>query len=241
MNSLFLYEEVLLLALHDEEGTFSNHFVEYAVAGAVLAELLLDERIFIADPKRKLVDHHDPDPVGDPIIDECQEMIVSASRRARLANWVSRLGRIPKLRQKVALQLCEREIIKADEDKVLFLFRRIVYPEINPEPEREIIARLEDAIFGEEKKLEPRTVTLVSLAYSVGLLKQNFGEKKIRARRKRIEKIVAGEATGGSDPGCRRGVRFRHFRGRCSAGSPHGNGQFLGFTVLSIAVLFLKT
>lgn len=193
---LALYEEVMLLALRDEEGTFSTGFVEYAVAGAILAELLLEERIFIVDPERKLIDHHDPSPTGDPIIDECQDTITQASRRARLNNWVSRLAKIPKLKEKVAHRLCDRGIIEAEEEKILFLFPRKIYPEINPEPEREIVRRLGDAIFGRKKHLEPRTVLLVSLAHGADLLKYNLGDQKIKGKKKRIEEIVAGEATG---------------------------------------------
>ncbi len=196
MKPLHLYEEILLLALRDEEGTFSTGFVEFAVAGAVLAELLLDERIFIADPKRNLIDHRHPAPTGDPVMDECLEKVTSATRRARLSNWVSRLSNIPKLKQKVAARLCERGIIEADEDKVLFIFPRKIYPEINPEPEREIIQRLKNALADDKKDLDPRTVILISIADGTGLLGQNLGEKVVREKKKRIEKIVSGEATG---------------------------------------------
>jgi hypothetical protein len=45
-ESLYLYEEILLLALKDKEGTFfpmvSYHF---AIGGAILAELLFKKRI----------------------------------------------------------------------------------------------------------------------------------------------------------------------------------------------------
>ena len=41
---LFLYEEIMLLALRDEEGTIANGYCEFMVAGAILAELLLDRR-----------------------------------------------------------------------------------------------------------------------------------------------------------------------------------------------------
>ena len=196
MKKLFLYEEVMLLALRDEEGTFSNEFVEFAVAGAVLAELLLKDHVFIADDRRKLIDHNDPSPTGDPIIDECQERITQVKRRASLKNWIPRLAHIPKLRKKVAHQLCERGIVRSDEEKVLLLFPRTVYPEINPKPEKEIINRLEGAIFEQKKDLDPRTVILISLAYRTDLLKHNLDDKKLRKHRKRIEQIVEGEVTG---------------------------------------------
>jgi hypothetical protein len=66
---LFLYEQIMLLALHNEKGTVATGFLEYAVAGAVLAELLLDRRVSIDDNRKQLVDLHNTEPTGDPIID----------------------------------------------------------------------------------------------------------------------------------------------------------------------------
>jgi hypothetical protein len=43
---LFLYEEVLLLALRNRTGT-TTAYPEHAIAGAILAELLLSRRITV--------------------------------------------------------------------------------------------------------------------------------------------------------------------------------------------------
>ena len=196
MKSLFLYEEIMLLALRDEEGTFSSGFVEYAVAGAILSELFLDKKIGLGGKRGDLVDHDHPPGTGDPIIDESLEKITEAKRRATVKNWVSRLSRIPKLRQKVARRLCQRGIVRAEEDRILFLFPRTVYPEINPKPEREIIERLKDSIFGKELTSDPRTVALISLARGTNLLESNLGREEIRDRKERIEELTAGETIG---------------------------------------------
>ena len=77
---LFLYEEVMLLALRDEQGTIATGFVEQAVAGAILAELLLESRITVDDTKKQLVNLQNVKPAGDPVIDECLEKIAAAKR-----------------------------------------------------------------------------------------------------------------------------------------------------------------
>ena len=46
-RSLYLHEEILLLALKDEKGTFVAASYEMALGGAILAELLLQKRIGI--------------------------------------------------------------------------------------------------------------------------------------------------------------------------------------------------
>ena len=193
---LFLYEEIMLLALRDEQGTIATGFPEQVLAGAILAELLLDGRISVEDTKKKLVNLVDTRPSGDPIIDECLEKMTTAKRRASLQTWVSRLAGTKNLRHKAAQRLCDRRILRADEDKVLFVFKRRIYPEIDPVPEKKIIDRLRDAIYNDHAKLDPRTVVLVSLANGSDMLRQTFGRKELKSRKKRIERIENGELTG---------------------------------------------
>lgn len=134
--------------------------------------------------------------MGEPVIDECLESIVKAKRRARTGAWVQRFSNLKKLKHRVARGLCERRILRADEDTVLLLFRRKIYPETDPKPERELIERLRKAIFGEGHKVDSRTAVLVSLANAADLLKIPFGRKILKTRKKRIEQLVDGELMG---------------------------------------------
>lgn len=195
-ETLFLYEEIMLLALRDEKGTFATAFADYAVAGAVLAELSLAGRIRTDGTRKALVELVGERPMGDPIIDECLERLAAGKRRASLQTWVTRLAGLKDLRHKVARRLCDRGILRADESRVLLVFKRKDYPEVNPVPERRILERLRAAIFSESGTLDPRTVVLVSLAHGTDLLKEAFGRREVKERRKRIEQIVSGELTG---------------------------------------------
>jgi len=197
-TSLFLHEEVMLLALRDEEGTIaSGTMYQYAIGAAVLAELLLNKRIAVGEPRRKkLVNLISSQPLGEPLIDQCLEKISNAKRRASLQTWVSRFSGVKNLKHRVARQLCERGILRAAEDTILLLFTRKIYPEVNPEPERRLIERLRQAIFTDSRDVDPRTVVLVSLANSTGLLKVVFDKKELKGRKARIKEIIDGEITG---------------------------------------------
>jgi len=188
----------MLLALRDEQGTIaSGTMYQYAIGAAVLAELLLNKRIAVGEPRRKkLVDLISSQPFGEPLIDQCLEKICNAKRRASLQMWVSRFAGVKNLKHRVALQLCERGILRASEDKILLLFARKIYPEINPEPERNLIERLRQAIFTDSRDVDSRTVVLVSLANSTGLLKVVFDKKELKGRKARIKEISDGEITG---------------------------------------------
>lgn len=195
-SQLFLYEEIMLLALRDEQGTIATGFVEQAVAGAILAEMLLEGRISIGDSKKQFVSLLNNKTSGDPVIDECIDKMDAARKPVTLQNWVHKLASIKNLKHKVAQHLCERRILRADEDKVLFLFTRRIYPEINPSPERKIIERMRKAIFSDQQEIDARTVVLISLAKGSDLLRHTFGRKELKPRKERIEHIVNGDVTG---------------------------------------------
>lgn len=196
---LFLHEEILLLALRDREGTIasSGSMYQYAVGGAVLAELLLQGRVEIEHVrKKKFLKLIDPTPFGDDLIDQCLTKVANAKRRAVLQTWVSRFAGVKDLKHIVARGLCRRGILMVQEQDILLFFKRNVYPEVNPEPESEIIARLEEAIFTDNPDIDARTVVLLSLAKSADLLKVVFDKKRLKARKTRIEQISNGDISG---------------------------------------------
>jgi hypothetical protein len=194
---LHLYEELMLLALRDKEGTI--HFganYPYALAGAILAELLLKNRIRIEDEKKKFVVAKRGAALDDPLLEECLERIATAKRRTTLRTWVAKFAGIKQLKHRVAEQLCDRGILRADHDTVLLIFTRKIYPERDPKIEREIVARLKSAIFTYTTEIDPRTVVLVALAHKTGLLRATFDKKKLKDRKKRLDQIVAGDVIG---------------------------------------------
>ena len=124
-DQLLLHEEVLLLALKDEAGTVAFESMhEYAMAGAMLAELLLRHRIRLGGRKGKIVELVNCGSLGDPVIDECLQKIRDAERRARLETWVQRFAGVRNLTQRVAERLCGRGILRANEKTILLFFKR---------------------------------------------------------------------------------------------------------------------
>ena len=197
-DDLFLHEEIMLLALRDEEGTMTSGVeYSYGIGGAILAELLLGERLRVVTPKKKpLAEAVGSGRFGDPVIDECLARVRDAKKRASLETWVSRFVGTKNLRHRVAGGLAKRGILRADTGRVLGIFSRKIYPEVDPGPEKRIIERLRRVIFQGVSDIDPRTVALVSLANHTGLLKAVFGKKEMKAHKERIEKIMNGDLTG---------------------------------------------
>jgi hypothetical protein len=197
-KDLRFFEELLLLALRDKVGTISANETTflYALAGSLLAELLLLEKVSVQPvKKKKMVNLLDSSRLGDPILDECLEKLRAAKRRATLNTWVSRFAGIKKLKHRAAQQLCRRGILRADEKSVLLIFSKKVYPELDPGPERELVDRLRSAIFSDTEELDQRTVVLVALADRAGVLKNVFDKRELKAKKRRIESIGEGEVT----------------------------------------------
>jgi len=197
-DALHLYEALMLLALKDKEGTVAADGTGFgfSLGGSLLAELMLLGKVELQQVKRKkFVTLSDPSHVGDPILDECLDKLVASKKRGQVSTWVTRFARVKKLRPRIAQQLCQRGILRADEGNVLLIFKRKIYPELDPRPERHLVDILRAAIFSDDSELDPLTSVLVALADKAGVLKNAFDKKELKARKKRLEEIAEGEVT----------------------------------------------
>lgn len=195
---LTLFEEALLLALQDEKGTFATGaWLSMAASGAILAELLLAERVrLVGDKKKERVELAARTPTGDDLLDECLEAIATSQKPRSLQHWATKFADLQDLRGRIARRLVARDILRLEESKVLLLFTRKAYPELDPEPERALRERLRSAVLDEEAEIDARTSVLLSLAKGTGLLELVFDRKERKAHKARIEAIVNGEAYG---------------------------------------------
>lgn len=191
---LYLHEQTLLLALSDASGTIDSKARNYAYAlgGAILAELILCERLRIRGDEHNLIEALNEGPVGVPSLDEALAL-VAADKKARSAvDWVRKFAVIKDLKHKVAHELCGRGILSDSEKKALVFFTRKVYPEIDHEPEQRVIDEMRGAIFSEKKHVEPRIAILLSLAHASGILRIHFESDDLSKRSGRIDEIISG-------------------------------------------------
>lgn len=199
-SGLHLYEQMLLLALDDERGTV--HFgvsATHAVAGALLAELLLDGRLTLdGDGKSAHLVVASAAPVGDELLDECLRMVVADSRARKASHWLMKFTSIGKLHHRAAARLVDRGILRIEQDRILLLFERTRYPEKDRRPERELRLELKRALLGSGRDIEPRTVTLIALAHRTGLLARALDKRLLKDRRDRLERIASGDVAAGA-------------------------------------------
>jgi len=208
-RTLPLHEELMLLALKDREGTvMSGTMYSYAIGGAVLAELLMSERVRLETRKKKQrVVVRNSEEIGDPLLDEWLQAMGEREKLRSAQDWVQRIAGTRNLKHRVATELSRKGILRTKEDKILGIFSRTVYPELDPGPEREIDGRIEEAILRESEPVDPRTAVLVALAHSSGLLKGVLDKSRLKKHKDRIEKISEGQVTAEATEGAIEAMR----------------------------------
>jgi Golgi phosphoprotein 3 len=192
---LHLHEELMLLALRDEKGTVATGtWIDQALGGALLAELMLEGRVRLTGAGSKatarLVKRT---PTGNALLDEAAGRIAESSKDRKLTHWVSKFSGLKKLRHRAAEGLCERGILRSGTEKVLLFFERRVYPERDHRPEEALVERLRSAIFG-SGEVDARTAVLVALSDRTSILRVVFDRKDLKERKDRIRRITEGEA-----------------------------------------------
>jgi hypothetical protein len=191
-----LYEEILLLHLDDDRGTVGTGLHKNAMAGAMLAELVMLGAVALDDDKHKKVRALPTARTGDPLLDKALQMVSAAKKPRPAQHWVLKFAGITDLHHRVARQLVDKGILTEESDTVLRIFRRTVYPEADHGPERELIKRLEKAIFTGTPHVDERTLVILALANATQVLVKVFERKRLKTRKPRIDKLVSGQLVG---------------------------------------------
>jgi hypothetical protein len=199
-DGLRLHEQLMLIALKDEKGTVESKagMVHLALGGAILSELVLAGCVEVDSGKKPLVTLLRVKDQRDPVLNECLDLVASATRRRKAAAWVTRFAHVKRLRHRVAERLCRRGILKDSQDRILLLFTRKVYPTIDPVPERQLVDGMRGAIHSDGEIDDPRLAVLLALAHGTGMLAVHFDKQTLRSRKSRLERIAKGELVAGA-------------------------------------------
>ncbi|GAA4894843.1 Golgi phosphoprotein 3 GPP34 [Stackebrandtia albiflava] len=113
---VILAEELLLLAYRDDTGRNQVSHLELGLAGALLLELAVAERIDVVDKRVTVVDST---PTGDPLLDDALARI-GADRPRKAQFWVQKLSK--RIVATVLDRLVARGTLRHHPDRVLGLF-----------------------------------------------------------------------------------------------------------------------
>ena len=175
---LRLAEELLLLLIdktHGDLASVPEVPLRYALAGAALMDLALEERI---DTDLEHLFIVNATPVGDGLLDPSLAEISDTSDMHDAGYWVKHLARpavADRLRDRAIDHLVEKRILKRDRGNLLSLARRVVharrYPTVDGRAEREVELRIMGVLFSDEIP-GPRDVMLICLVDACGLFER---------------------------------------------------------------------
>jgi Golgi phosphoprotein 3 len=196
MTEMTLAEELLLVALDDEEGHDTANWgsgVETGLAGAILLDLALAGHVAPEDGKLVAANG---DPPRDPLSAEALDLVRAEEKPRDTGTWIGRIKKeLEPLRGRVAERLVERGVLAEEHSKFLGMFRSTSYPERDPEPERRLRAQLADVLVTGREPTAHESM-LVSLLHANDLVKRVVPKEERKEARGRAKDIANGEHVG---------------------------------------------
>ena len=183
-----LAEEFLLLT-RGADGTLSRApewLVRYALGGAVLMDLALENRID-TDAERLLL--IDSTPVGDPLLDPVLVEIAEPGRTHDALYWVEHVTRhADEIRETALARLVNDGVLKVSDNRFLRIFGTRNYTLANNAVERELFARIRDVLLTDTIP-DPRDIAIVTLADGCGLIGHVLSANELAGALERIELV----------------------------------------------------
>ena len=185
-------EEMLLLVLHDHNGKFArvpDWSMNYALAGSVLMDLAMENRIDTDPNKLVLLDRS---PIGDDLLDPTLEDIAAAEDAGEEHDaryWVERAaGRAQAIRERALERLVTAGILEQRDDRFLWVFKSRRYPTVDGTAEREVKLRIMGVLFSDEIP-DPHDVVTICLADACGIFRRILSKRQADQAVDRIAQV----------------------------------------------------
>ncbi len=181
-------EEIILLLLRDEDGRFVHVPTwsrDYAIAGGVLMDLAMENRIDTDLESLVLVD---ATPLGDSLLDPTLTEI-AAGEKQDVRFWVEHTAaQAPVIHEEALSRLVEIGILERQDDRLLWVFRSRRYPTIDGRAVREVKLRIMGVLFSDEIP-DPRDVMIICLAHACGIFRGLLSSRELDQVSPRIEQV----------------------------------------------------
>jgi hypothetical protein len=182
-----LAEEFLLLAYADDGTPLTDGMhLDNGLGGAVLLDLAMSQRIDVVDKRVAVLN---PEPTGEPVVDQALARIGEAEKSRKPGYWVSKFAK--DTRPRVLEKLVADGVLTMEKDRVLGVFPRTRYPSAQgtePAVETDARLRMRAAVLA-EGAVQPRTAALCALVAATELDRKVFADldrKRVKARLKEI-------------------------------------------------------
>ena len=191
---LSLCEELLILSIEDGKGAltpFTSDVLRYGLAGAILADLALQEKVTLEKSKLELVDLTS---TGDAILDEVIALLAKESKPRKVSHWINSMGS-KKITRRIINQLSDKGVLRSEEQRYSWVIPYEGNPLMNVSAKYWLKLRLRTIVLaGEEPEL--RMVLLLSLLRACRLLNLVVTRDERSEAARQVGELVKGETIG---------------------------------------------
>ena len=181
------FAEEILLLLRNEAGTLSRApewLVRYALGGAVLMDLALENRIDTDTHRLFLIDST---PVEDRLLDPMLAEIAQADGDHDALYWVEHATRhADEIRETALERLIDNRILRLHDERILWIFGKRRYSLVDDGVERELKQRIGTVLLSDGIP-DPRDIAIVTLADGCGLVRHLLSATELDRASPRIE------------------------------------------------------
>lgn len=185
---LRLVEEIILLMLNDDDGRFvrvPSWSMEYAIAGGVLMDMAMENRIDTDLEHLVLID---ATPVGDSLLDPTLSDIAKGEKN-NVRFWVEHTAQHAyDIREEALSRLVDVGVLERQDDRFMWVFKSRRYPTIDGRAVREVKLRIMGVLFSDEIP-DPRDVMLICLADACGIFRELLSSRESRQASDRIDQV----------------------------------------------------
>jgi hypothetical protein len=194
---LTLSEELFLLSLHERRsslGLSPAQAFPYALAGALLVELILAGKIHLEDGKKVVVDNTSP--TGDVQLDSLLEVFQIVKKARKITYWINVFGsKSKKLQKGLTTSLLAKNILKEEKKRFLWVIPYVEYTQLDASAKFWRKQHLRAIVLADDKADE-QSIVLLSLLKACNLLSNIFTEDEIKLAKKQVDELVKDEAIG---------------------------------------------
>lgn len=190
-----LFEELFLLSIHEDKGTFIKSSVDRikpGLVGAVLAELTLMGRIQTNDNHRlRLLDDSS---TGDELLDDVLSVLKESEKERKWGYWVNQLyQKSEKFPKEITYRLIQKGIVTQDDDHLLWVIPSPFHPEAQASTKYMVNRHLRGIVLAQEEN-GSRDIAMLALLRACGLLDLTFLRDERRLASRFINKLVVTNA-----------------------------------------------
>jgi len=187
---LTLMEELLLISLNEDKGTFSftiNAYIDYCLAGAILSELERLKRIRL---DKKTVEVLDGRPLNDPWLEKALNVIEASKKHRSPDYWVRKLrSSLKGLRKSILKNMVDKGLVRDEEVQTLVFFTSIRYPVRDIRTKKDVVDRIYRVLLRGENPNQ-QTLRLIGLVYGANILPYLVDKEDRKEAKKRAKELT---------------------------------------------------